>query len=118
MIFNTYFLHLFKIKVNVVEQIDAKTVRITYQPMTDKGSVARQKRPKKFKLASIELLKDGTRFGVDIFNSKVMTKLTTKRSGNSHRSCKKISTMKQNVKRKRLRTKKRASLPFGNCASC
>jgi hypothetical protein len=39
-----------------------------------------------------------------------MTKLTTKRSGNSHRSCKKISTMKQKVKRKRLRTKKRASL--------
>ena len=52
------------------------------EPMTDKGSVARQKRPKKFKLASIEMLKDGTRFGVDIFNSKVaevFSKFWTKR---------------------------------------
>ena len=52
------------------------------EPMTDKGSVARPTRPKKFTLASIELLKDGTRFGIDIFNSKVaevFSKFWTKR---------------------------------------
>jgi hypothetical protein len=39
-----------------------------------------------------------------------MTKLSAKRSGNAHRSCKKLSTMKRKAKRNRLRAKKRASL--------
>ena len=50
--------------------------------MADKVSLARPTRPKKFKLASIELLKGGTRFGIDIFNTKVaevFSKFWTKR---------------------------------------
>jgi len=52
------------------------------EPMVDKGSLIRPKRPKKFTLASIKLSKLGDRFGVGIFNTKVaevFSKFWTKR---------------------------------------